>query len=558
MTIKWWMRKAFLLALTVVCIAFKAGPVPEKKTLTFDLAVQSGTIRNIFSDINLWDFREDWLGAGDAYPADYFARNYPFVKRIQLMTATGGNHARDLFVDPTDTGTMTDYRFDVLVAAIRNVVKQGLKPMIKTGNVPMKFTREPKIGGFGVNVRPPDSYEVYYDYIRALAKALVAEFGLETVRGWSWGVLTEYENKDWFVTEDDSPETSLIAYCKLYDFTVAALEDVIGAEQLIVGAHSMTVSEGLWDERKFIEHVAKGTNHKTGKKGTQVDFLCASFYDKSPGVALPGNLTLSRSLSHLQEHARTNGLTDLAFGIDEGRLLYGPEADGRDLWTRVVGHSFQGAADARMFRTMADLDADWFASWGLTTERLWGGVPTVATHVAGLGYRMAGNRRVALSGEAGDAAGEVGGMGGFSEETGKAHFMVYNYQQDLNARTVEKPEIVIKNIVPGKGKTVRVRQWIIDDAHANFWPAWYADMQAKGIGNDAFSWSKYSVDVPRNMKKQADKDFWYSKEASYKALATLESTETTMRIKGNTLVLNPILNPHAVVFYEVSEVRAGK
>ena len=108
--------------------------------------------------------------------------------------------------------------------------------------------------------------------------------------------MTEYENEDWFKANDDEDEVARAAatadaYCKLYDYTVQALIDSIG-EEVFVGAHSMTVTEGLWNENIFIKHCAYGKNAKTGKTGTRLCYLSASFYDSTPehptkGYTLP-------------------------------------------------------------------------------------------------------------------------------------------------------------------------------------------------------------------------------------------------------------------------------
>lgn len=172
------------------------------------------TIKNIFSDVNMWYFETYWGEQASVRPADYFSKNYPFVKRVQFMTATGGNE---------------------------------------------------------------------------------------------------------------------------FDYTVAALEDAIGADNLIVGAHGMVCHPGLWDELDFIDHVAKGTNHKTGKTGTQIDFIAASFYDQTPGKPNEVNLSLSNTIESLRNRAVANGLPNLKYGIDEGRILNGP--DGQPLGARIVAHS---------------------------------------------------------------------------------------------------------------------------------------------------------------------------------------------------------------------------
>jgi hypothetical protein len=529
----------------------------ERLTFTFDLTNRSKKIKNTFSDINLWEFQSGWLKNANSYPDDYFKKNYPFVNNIQFMTATGGVASRDLFINPTDTTIKNDYKFDELIAAVRGVVKKGLKPMIKTGNVPIKFSTSPKLGVFGVNTRPPDDYNLYYDYIKALATALVREFGINEVKTWSWGVLTEYENKDWFWVKDEDPAASKIYYFKLYDYTVAALEDVIGPENLKVGAHSMTVVKGSWDELEFIDHVAKGINYKTGKRGTQIDFLCASYYDQSPGVTPKDQFTLSQCIQHLRDRAVANGLINLQYGIDEGRLLRGPKEDSRDLWSRVIGHSYQGAADARTFKTMLDIDADWFSAWGLTTSQLWGGVVTVATHVANLGYRLVDSFRLngSSTGKPKDATNQIDAIGGVDPTTGTARFMIYNYNPSLHAASIETPAVVIKNLISEKGKKVSVKQWIVDDTHGNYWPTWWKDLQAQGLDKNNFSWSMYSVDVPANLLKQPDKDFWHLKEPSYKKLAELHPTTVEMPVRNNTITLQPTLTHHAVVFYEITGLK---
>lgn len=532
----------------------------RQQTISVDLSSQSSKIRNIFSDVNCWDFHGPWTSQAAKRPGNYFSVHYPFIKKIQFMTATGGSAERDLFLNPGDRSDVTDYKFTDILSALHQVVRQGLKPMIITGNVPEKLSQDPVKGAFGVNVRPPADYNAYYNYIRKLAEAVVREFGIDEVKTWSWGVLTEYENRDWFITADNSSRSTKIAYFKLYDYTVAALQDVIGAGNLFVGAHSMTVSKGLWDEQEFIDHVAKGINYKTGKRGTQINFLTSSFYDLSPGIPIPGNLTLEEAIRLLRGRAEADGLKGLKYGIDEGRLIGGPPDDNRPLTSRIVALSYQGAADARMFRIMADLQADWFSTWSLSTTGLWGGVRLVSTHVASLGYRMAGDRRVNLTvnGAPADTTDEVNGLAGFNDSTGTVHLMLYNYNDSIAARSDETPVITIHHIAPRSGGSVTIKQWTIDDTHGNFWPSWSADMHARGLTNAAFNWSKYSTELPGNLLHQADKEYWLSREKAYRSLAALDSTNRSVVISDHMLTLRPHLAHHGIVFFEISNVKRNK
>jgi len=533
--------------------------------LTFDLNAQGQTLTNKFYDLSAWDLNEHWTTEADSKDADYFSSRYPFINRVQLMIATGGcyigypgcNTNRDLFADPSDKTKLNDYKFDSLIQATSNIVKQGLKPYIATGNVPIKLSTKPVLGPFQVNVRPPADYEEYYNYIKAMGDALVAKFGAEELKSWQWSVVQEFENRDLFLADDETPESTRIAYFKLYDYTVAALQDSIGSANLTVGAHAMAVSPGLWSQLDFIDHVAKGKNYKTGKIGTQIDFLAGSYYDQQPGVGAPPSKSLEHTINLMRSRALQNGLTGLKFGIDEGRILQGP--DGKDLLSRDVGHSFQASADARLFKQLQDWNVDWFSVWGMNTEGVWGGADSVSAHIANLSYKMVGGKQLnpVLSGSPAGTGNEVGGIGGFKAEENKLHLMVYNYNADMNAAAGETPAITIKNIAPASGNTVTVKQWTVDDTHGNFWPAWWSDQASRGLADDSYNvWSKYSVGVPYTLKNDADKEYWYSKEEGYKKKAELTSITRSVAVNGGSLTLYPGMGHHGVVFFEITNAKS--
>ncbi|MEA4937045.1 MAG: hypothetical protein VB102_10445 [Paludibacter sp.] len=528
--------------------------------LVIDLSDVSGkSIKNINSDHVVMNYQNTWLAKAAIQPANYFRDNYPFVEHVHFICATGGNVQRDLFVDPNNRTVLDDYDFSNLIKGLKNVVRQGLKPMIKTGMVPFKYSENPEMGDFGMNKRPPSDYNVYYNYIKALAQAVVQEYGIDEVKTWSWGVLTEYENKQWFSTSDGSSAATKVAFCKLYDYTVAALEDVIGADNLFVGAHSMTVSDSnaMFDERDFINHVATGTNYKTGRKGTQIDFLSVSYYEESPGVMQQGQRNLTETIRFVKDYAISKGLTNLKYGIDEGRILAGPESDiRRSLRTRVVAHTFQASADARLFRIMTDLEADWVADWGYSTNGIWGGIPSVSTQLFKLLHKMKGSQRLGLvlKDDSNSTKQEINGVSSFDEATNTMYVLAYNYMANLNAKDSSEIEVQISNIKAVNGNTVTINKWIIDDSHGNFWPTWYQDMINQGISDSSFEWSKYSVDVTNNLINTSALQYWKTRESTYMQLADLNSTITTGTIENNNLLLKHKMDHHAVVFYEITNV----
>lgn len=59
--------------------------------------------------------------------------------------------------------------------------------------------------------------------------------------------------------------------------------------------------------------------------GTHISFLSASFYDSKPGEYTSGK-TLPETIAFIKNCAEQNGLNDLIYGVDEGRLLCGNSA----------------------------------------------------------------------------------------------------------------------------------------------------------------------------------------------------------------------------------------
>lgn len=174
--------------------AAEVAPAENEFLFRLDLAQRGEKIANKVSDVNVWMFQSSCL---NGWEAGYFRENLPFVERIQFMQATGGSAGRDLFLDPADAAERGGYKFDDLIAACRNALAQGVKPMIKTGNVPVKFSSRHTPGVFGVNLYPPDDYNEYYEYIRAVAGSLAAEHFLWPPNSAEPSVITEEARTLW-------------------------------------------------------------------------------------------------------------------------------------------------------------------------------------------------------------------------------------------------------------------------------------------------------------------------------------------------------------------------
>ena len=507
---------------------------------------------NISSNLTVWSIE------GNPFVNPDVSEEYnifDFVEYVELMQCTGGSPGRDLFVNPLDRTVPDDYDFSKLINNCRGIVEFGAKPYLKLGSVPVKYSKAAQTDTtFGTNIYPPDDYDVYYNYIAACARALVEEFGREEVLKWRFSVMTEFENADWFTAESGDAKESFEAYCKLYDYTVQALIDEIG-DDVFVGAHAMAVTEGLWDERDFIKHCAEGTNYKTGKKGSRLNMLTASFYDYKPGEYTSG-FTPAETIAHLRKAAEKYGFKGLLYGFDEGRILCGtPGKDSDALAARITGYTYQAAYDARLAKIMFDNDISYFSAWQYMTDGMSKGIPTVSYHVAKLASLFKGAKTVITKKvRKGFQPGtEVEAFSAFDEENEILRIMAYNFKNDVNYNKTADLKLKIK-APQSEGEKVKVTAYVIDD-DCNFFDEWVKDREKYGIDDSCFSWSPDDpiLGSTTTLSDENARNIYFNElHGKYEECAKLKPVETTAAVENGAITLEITLNPNAVVFYEIN------
>ncbi len=517
---------------------------------TVDATQTGNVLANPASNVNIWS-----IDGNPFVNAKINEENniFEFVNYVQFMQCTGGNADRDLFVDPYDKTVLDDYDFSTLINNCRGVLNLGAKPFLKLGSVPLKYSAKADPDAyFGTNVYPPDDYNVYYNYIAAIARALVDEFGKEEVLSWRFGVMTEYENSAWFMANSETPEDSAVEYCKLYDYTVAALTDVIGKD-IFVGAHSMTVTEGLWDEAYFIRHCASGTNYKTGEKGSRLCYLSASFYDSTPGE-FTGGKTLPETIAYLRDTAKAAGIENLIFGIDEGRILCGNSrgADDDQLLTRTCGYTYQAAYDARLYAQMFENDINYFSAWSYLSNGLIEGNPTVSYHVAKNAAKFGGMKMAKTEKTSSGYMfkTEVNAVSAFDGET--LRIMAYNFKNNVEYNKTADLSFKI-NVPQSDSENVKVTAYVIDD-DCNYFDEWVEDRKTYGIGDDCFSWSPDDpqIDSPITLSDPEAREIYKTKlYDKYTECSKLVPVENTVTVENGEISLEITLDPNAVVFYEI-------
>lgn len=523
-------------------------------SFTVDASECGEVLSNPASNVNIWSIDGNpFVGAKNNPEYDIFE----FVNYVQLMQCTGGNAERDLFVDPLDRTVLDDYDFTVLIENCRGVLELGAKPFLKLGSVPLKYSSKSNTDAeFSTNIYPPDDYNVYYNYIAAICKALVEEFGKDELLTWRYGVMTEYENASWFMANSGDPEDSAKEFCKLYDYTVAALTDVIG--DVFVGAHSMTVTEGLWDEKIFIRHCAEGTNYKTGEKGTRICYLSASFYDITPGEFTKGK-TLAKTIDYLRSSAEEYGLDNLIYGIDEGRILHGNSSGAVDdqLLSRTCGFTYQAAYDARIYRTMFMNNINYFSSWSFLSNGLLDGNPTVSYHVARNAAKFGGSKlaKTEKTQRGLIFKAEVDAVSAFDSATNTLRIMAYNFKNKVDYKSPADLDFTVR-APQFDGKNVKVTAYVIDD-DCNYFDEWQEDRKTYGIGDECFGWSPDDpeLDNPTTLSDPRAREIYFNElKAKYYECSKLVPVEETVTVENGEISLSISLDPNAVVFYEITPV----
>lgn len=447
---------------------------------------------NKVSTVCVWDYREQFLGYGKD---NQIRQMNPFVERAQFMTATGGNEGRDLFIDPLDRTVIDDYAFEPLLVACENALRLGVKPFIKTGSIPLKFSSDPQIGKFGVNLHVPDNMEDYYRYIYALCTAMVERFGLDEVRLWWWGVFTEMENKEWFVA---SPEPEIAAKCNadIYDYSVAAITDVLG-DDVKIGAHLMmtvTLIEKLnvFPPEAFVRHCGTERNAKNGKP-VKLDYLAFSFYDAGPRIICPE--TFAFVGMKLRGYAEQYGIGDVLIGCDEGRINSGNDI--KELSPRTVGSRYQAAMDADLIWQMVNFDISWFSAWSYRSGGLMDGLKSVGSHVAENYYAMVGSTQVETEIQPErflkiDAGEERASSIACVDADGNVTVMAYHFKPGDDRYDEEIPVKISVPTHKGNGKSTAVCRFV--DDRCNFFPHWEKDRNAMGLDTPG-RWSEDSPEI---------------------------------------------------------------
>jgi len=228
----------------------------------------------------------------------------PYYMRTHHMLCTGTCHGQYKWgstnVYTEDKKGKPVYDFTVIDKMCDIWLNSNCKPFFEIGFMPMDMVDLSDIDNVHRNLyneykrigwnRPPKDYDKWYGLIRALAEHLLSRYGKPELETWYFEMWNEPDISYWSGTTDE--------FCKLYDYTEAAIHDVCSSLRLggpaTCGALESD-SRAANFLRDFLKHTKSGKNHKTGKTGTRLDFT--SFHTKGGGYSFTTKKELEKTPS---------------------------------------------------------------------------------------------------------------------------------------------------------------------------------------------------------------------------------------------------------------------
>jgi xylan 1,4-beta-xylosidase len=397
-------------------------------------------------------------------------------------------YTEDAAGNPVYDWTLTNGIMDTITAA-------GAFPLVELGFMPEALSTHPTPyrnstsrlldGG---SYYPPTDYTKWAGLIRAWATHANARYPNVAAR-WLWELWNEPDIGYWRGTFDE--------YAKLYDYTEAALHEVI--PDAVFGGPAVAGAGGAF-LRKFLHHCATGTNAVTGNTGTRLDLV--SFHAKGGVTISDGHVQMNLG-SQLRLH-RAGFEAVSAFSQFRQTPIYITEADPdgcaacpeSELPANAYRNSTAyGAYEIAMMKHSLALAGEvgvnlgGLVTWAFTFPGTpyFAGYRTLATNGINLPVmsafkllgRLAGTRLPVTSSGARAlddvlansvrAQPEVDGMA--TRDGDAIQVLVWNYHDDLVTAAAAPVHLTVK-VPPSFGSRVRVSHLRVDDSHGDAYTVW--------------------------------------------------------------------------------------
>ena len=534
------MFKKILLSLLFMSALCAAAEVE----FTVNTTDTKNKIEPIWDIINLWS--PSFLVTDDGQPSTFLKNMHPYLKRVILMTATGGRPdypQNDIYKTDDQGNVYYDYsNFDNY---IRSAQYNDLAPIIVLGAIPYELAPENyHIGAFGAITDPPTDYDKWYDFVDSLVTHCLKTFGEDEVRKWQWRLYTEPDNADWWSGTKEE-------YFKFYDYTAAAALDAY--PDIVIGPGNMLGEmEDNWGI-EFLDHAFADTNYYTGEIGSHIDFFTISAYENIGKDSHPPLESFYERVAAIQNKLKYyNAIDTVKTGFDEGQLLH--DEDGKYLWLgdgTELGAAWQAAY--HIFGIRHGFSR--IVQWGFRSDI----VKAPKYNVIMMLEKMKGNTRVAMEMTADtrapiDKAWEsIDGIASVNESNDTLRILLYNKNRYRYFRTSsqEDPRMTTINItsLPFNTQNVKMAHWAVDSTHSNFFNVWLSE-----AGDSLYKpeGSRYDTYVGATFTQAGHVFWWYHRDAYTEIddLEKLSEDQVFARNDDGSLTVTVPMRPNSVSLLE--------
>jgi len=531
--------------------------------LEIDPTIIRGSFYNALSTMCVWNLLEfDNAHVGEE--SDGFIKQwYPHLEYLILMTFTGGRDYNNWYRE--DKNGDPSYDFNTPIEVLKNIIRGGVKPFIVIGQMTFDLSTNPDDKGdpstLWGNRYPPKDWDKYYSYIKAFAKAILNEFGIDEVKKWKFRLMTEWDDFNdvqfwWKGTKEE--------YLKLYDYTEAALSSEIGEENLFYGPGNLRTFDYA---DLILEHCAYGVNHYTGRIGTKCDHISMSAYFVSTNVEeIPA--FLQKMWSKARQYPSLN-IREVGFG----ETGFFDDGDGKRLQMAQGITEEYGSAVARIF-DLANVDnLGYCANWEYLSDRCNLDIDmykkpfleTPASNAAKCVAKLLSCSKI-HAGLCGSSLedNKIGAQASFDSLNGKIYVLVYNHNSNRGNFESEYVNVEIRKIESISGNSVRVRHWRIDRDTSNFANLWLKESEniiRKEVQFDMETCgnSKYDVAIQLYLDTD-DKEYYYSRKLHYDCIGRLSTCDAD----SNHMIINDSISMlikmpcHSVSLLEISNITESR
>jgi len=425
-----------------------------------------------------------------------------YVRTHNLLTTGDGTPAlkwgsTNVYTEDKDGNPIYDWT--IVDRIFDTYVERGIKPLVEIGFMPEALSVKPQPYKHSLPelfttgwAYPPKDYDKWAELIFQWTLHCLSRYGKQEVESWYWQVGNESNSSYYFAGTKEE-------YFKMYDYASWAVRKAI-PKAIIGGPHSTSPrdEDAANFLRAFLNHCLDGTNYKTGKKGSPLDYI--SFHAKGAPRLVEGHvqmginfqlLDISRGFEIVASFPKLRHLPIVIGESDpEGCAACSISSHPHHAYRNgTLYPSYQAAVFARKY-ALADyykINFKGAVTWSFEFEdKPWfDGFRDLATNgvdkpVLNI-YRMFGmmsGTRVNVSGGKYDfknmiengVKGRESDINGFAtKDHNSVTVMVWNYHDDDVPAADSPVEIVVDGL---PAKNIHVQEYRIDKEHSNSYEVW--------------------------------------------------------------------------------------